>query len=471
MGSEIRKKFINASLWSGAISYFYFAFNFLCQVVFARTLTPKLIGVFALGLAIRELTGMFCSIAIPGSYIKSSGDQANFDAYISITVAVEVIQLIACFIIAGVYFFFRHNAVLAMTIILLSISQCLIFSSYVYMAVLEKKLEYKPIAVVQGIGNLLAGIIAVGIAMYFHSIFALIAKDILSAAYILFFIRKTAGMRYSFVIDKKTIYEQLSFGIKCVFYRIAEVAQYRVPEVLISTILGKAALGFFYQSRYLAYFPIKLFQPFTNSILFSYLEKHKSSLTELDKNFWWINYVISRLLLPIVVIIYLFGSFILTYLYGAKWQTAGICFSYLSIFIFSGTLFSVANNLASLIGKQMYITFAYLSSLAVFVLIVFYVHSIAGATLAFSVCTLGGLFVLHSCLTLKGHVSGQIKIFYPTVLIGAVFVASHYLRFTLFVNVCILATVFLILGFVERRYLYRLSKEIMSQYSSAKVDC
>ena len=80
----IRDKFIKASMWSGLSMYFFFSFNFICQVLFSRILSPEAIGIFAFGIAVRELIGMFV-ISMSGGYIKSDGKQADFDAFILLT--------------------------------------------------------------------------------------------------------------------------------------------------------------------------------------------------------------------------------------------------------------------------------------------------------------------------------------------------------------------------------------------------
>src|SRR5437870_2164466 len=122
----IRDKFIKASLWSGLSMYFFFVFNFTCQLFFSRLLSPAVIGLFAFGIAVREMIGMVSILAMPGGYIKSEGKQSDFDAYMLLTVCAVALQMLVSIILAFYYFIHEHNEQLATVIILLGISQCFI---------------------------------------------------------------------------------------------------------------------------------------------------------------------------------------------------------------------------------------------------------------------------------------------------------------------------------------------------------
>ena len=467
MSHHLRKKFISASLWSGAISYFYFAFNFLCQVIFARTLSPTIIGIFAFSLASRELISTFCVVGMSGGYIKSSGDQENFNAFMSLTIFACILQFIVALCIASYFAIWESSKITAISIVILSGSQFFILVSYVYMAVLEKKLEYKSIALAQGFGNLLSGLMAIIIAIYFHSIVALIMKDLFAAIYTLILVRRASKTRYTLQSGFSCLKEQFSFGIKCTFYRIAEAVQMRVPEILISSFFGKAALGFFYQGRYLAYFPIKLFQPFTNSVLFSYFATHKDSPTELDKNYWWIMYTISRCLIPITALTYLFGEPVLTFLFGSQWQIAGVCFSYLSLFIFAGTLFSISSNFANLLNKQIYVTQAYVLALVLFCSGIFFTHNIEQTALLFAVSSIFCLLYVTIRFSILGILHHQLAIFYPGILFIMLFGVAHFFQFSLLTKTGVTLFILVSIALAELNWLKKLLREIFFQLPSS----
>jgi len=461
MQTDLKERFIRASLWSGAATYLFFIFNFLCQWIFSRLLTPTDIGIFAFGCAVREIIGVVCIIAMPGGYIKSKGEQSDFDAYMMLTFVAAFAQMLISIILSLYYLFDEHNIQIAIVIILLGISQCLIILGYVYMATLEKKLEYKSIAVTQGIANLAAGFVAIFLAYYFHTIFALVTRDILSAAILLYLIYKKTKIRFYFKWNTVLLKEQFIFGVKCALARISEVSYYRIPELLISFLISKVALGYFYQARYLAYFPIKLFQPFTNSVLFSYFAHHKDEPRQLENQFWWISYIAIRLLLPLSGLIYIFGAQFLVFLYGQKWLVAGECFTYFSIFILSGVLFSIVTNMANLLGKQSYIIQAYLIALTLFLAGACRFDNVIDFAFMFSGTALVVVGFVTFRLFTQEAFANMFSLYYPIAILFSIFLISHHLQFSAWPNLELLAISLIIIYSVEYRHMSKLIKQIM----------
>ncbi len=457
--TDIKQKFLKASLWSSFAAYFFFTFNFFCQWIFSHLLSPTQFGVFAFGIAVREVIGMFCVIAMPGGYIKSAGNESDFAAYMVLTWCATAAQVLISAIVALYYVFYQHDIQIALVIILLAFSQGFILMGYVYMATLERKLEYKSISLLQGGATLFSGLIAIFLAYYFHTVLALVVRDLLGAAIVLTLLYRKTKFRLYFKCDLRLLKTQLIFGVKCAFARMAEVSYYRIPELLISFFLSKTFLGYFYQGRYLAYFPIKLFQPFTNSVLFSYLAHHKDEPLQLQNQFWWINYVVIRALLPICGVIYLFGAKLLVLLYGGKWLIAGECFSYFSIFILAGVLFMIVTNMANLLGKQSHIVQSYVIALLIFLVSIIKLHNIVDLAFIFSAAYLIAVFYVTACLLTKNIISSLLSLYYPIIAFFVAFGMCDYGQASIYIRTLVFFVLLATLYLIERKNIVRLLRQ------------
>jgi O-antigen/teichoic acid export membrane protein len=460
--SNLLKTFIKASLWSAGTTYLFFAINFIGQVFLARNLLPWQFGVYAFAFAVQEFALVFLGFSTTQGFIYTDGGQKEFNACLRLNlVAFFFFSLVG--VVGGLVLLSFYNMQYAMMFFALCISQGFLLLGAVYLAPLERALNYKVASTIRGTASSLSLFVALIIAWQTHSLWSLAIRNLLQGLFLLLMGLWVAPMRYQRGLKGTSVKTQLQFGIKTSISRGLEVLYYRFPDAIINIFLGKVALGNFYQARYLAFMPIKLTIPFTEGALFSFFTRLKKDPQKLSDYLSWINYITLRLLLPATVLILLYGKTLFIFVYGKAWTEAGNYFQFFALFALFAPLFNALQSACYSLKAQWAATCAYLLGIVLFASGVFFSTRPEYAALYFSLGFLVGYLFMLLALT-RHHI--RIKLYplfcFPTIILITSLASSlHYLPKT---TALILSLVFLIvMYFIERKKLFHLVKKIIQR--------
>src|SRR3990167_1792697 len=452
------KHFIHASFWASSTSYAFFAMNFLGQIILARLLIPADFGIYAFVLAIREITLIFLGFATNQTFIQSEGESADFNASVMIVglacVLFFIVALIGSGLLLAVY-----NWQYANMFILVCLGQVLMLLGTVYLAPLERKLNYKSAALIQGGASTLSLGAAILVAFLGMGLWSLALREVFQGLVLLLLALYYSELYFDFHVKARGIKKQVIFGMATAVSRGLEVLYYRFPDIIIQLFLGKIALGYFFQARYLAYLPIKLTTQFSEQVLFAYLTKIRENREQLTWHVYWINYVILRLLFPLVLIVYFFGEQLFDFIYGPKWIIAGEYFRYFSLFILFAAMFSCLQSACYSLGKQRFVSQSYLLAILFFAIGVITFAKGQYSALAFSIGMIIAYSYLLICLWYEGIKIAVFKLLgKPLIVFIIIWGVFHLLSLMIFIPLAIIAMI--LFYWYERKDLILLIKKI-----------
>lgn len=389
------KKFIHATLWTAINSYVFFGINFLGQIILAKTLFPRDYGLYAFSVGIVEICVMFLGFSNTAGFINSPGTIENFNACFKLNVFSSFILYfigIAGFLIGG---FITHTLSDGLFFLLLCVTQSLLLFAYVFMAPLQKSLNFKTVSLYNGICSSVSLAFGILFAKLHFSYWSLALRDFLNCLFLLLIAIKLCPLRVNSQFLKSNHQAQLSFGLKMSFSRAMELLYYRFSDILIKLTAGKFILGNFYQARAISYYPIKLLEPLTHQVLFSFFSSFKHDPALIAHRLNWINIIITRVFLPITFFVILYGKLLFVFVYGEKWALAGLYFEYFSFWMPIASLFAAFTSAAYSIGKQWIASIAYLIASSLFIIGVLLYHHLISPPLFFTIgLTVGYAFSL-----------------------------------------------------------------------------
>ena len=413
-------KLIHASLWTAGISYFFYIVNFIGQIILAKQLHPIDYGQYAFIAAIVEILGLLLSFSSTAGFINSQGRQEDFNVCFMLNVYAGSlfisIGMIGAIIVS---LFFSTNP--ALILLALCLSQALTTFGYVYIAPRQRDLEFKGVMLIQGSASLISLLLAVLSAFAGFSVWSLVLRDILNGLILLSIAYLTCKTKYDKSVSAISYSEQFSFGLRTTVSRVMELGYYRVPDILIKLVLGKAILGNFYQARVLACYPIKLIEPFTQKVLFSFFSRIKDDKSMLADRLQWFNLITLIALLPIIFVIYVFGQDIFVLIYGAKWALAGKYFQHFSFWILLAALFNCTAAICYSLKLQLWVSQGYLLSVLCFVSSLLCFQDAQYPALFFSLSLLLGYIYVCARLSARGF---NLQIFKTVVVPIAVLLLS-----------------------------------------------
>ena len=459
MEKSTTQKFVHASLWAAVNSYGFFVINFIGQILLAKLLIPEDYGLYAFLLGVVEICIMFLGFSNTSGFINSAGTQNDYDACFKLNI-ISSILLFLIGVLGCIFSFIKtHSVDDGLLFLLLCVSQGFLLFSYVFMAPLQKNLDYKKVSFYNGICSSISLLVGIIFAKCHFSYWSLGLRDLLNYVLLFYLSYRICPMQTSRKLLQSHHREQLIFNVQTSFSRAMEILYYRFSDILIKITMGKFILGNFYQARSLSYIPIKIMAPFTHQVLFSFFSSIKHDKTLITDRLNWINYIATRLFLPFVFFVILFGKTVFVFIYGAKWVLAGSYFEYFSLWMPIASLFSAALSTSYSLGKQWIGSAGFIIAALSFILgIIFFRHLCAPPVFFTIGLTLGYVFLIAQLRKIGVMLRVVDIFFWPLVILGVAILA--HLNFDFLFSIAVFLILYAALLWTERKKIWMLYQKI-----------
>jgi polysaccharide transporter, PST family len=365
------KRAFTASLWTAGTAYIFFAVNFAGQILLARLLVPHDFGIYAFALAIKDTLGLFLSFTVSMAFVHSEGAQDDFDAAWILSSALGGVYLVTGLIGGGVIFYL-YDASYAYVFGLICAGNVPALMAAVYLAPLEKRLDFKRSSLVRGLSSSLGLFSAVLMAWLGSGVWSLAGREVLSAIILFSLGYLISDLRFHGKLNQTKLKKLFQYCFKMLFSRGMETLYSRFPSVIIGALIGDKFLGNYYQARYLTGLPNMLLASFTQLVSFSLYSIVKNNSKKISEGLCWINYFIVRIMLPATMVVFLSGRELVNFIYGEKWLFAGTLLQGLSGLLFFLPLFSNVKTACYGLGRQMWVSHAYLIASLIAIISVFW---------------------------------------------------------------------------------------------------
>jgi lipopolysaccharide exporter len=326
--------------------------RFVRNVVLARLLAPDAFGLMATVMAAVAMLEAFSEVGLRQSIIQNN--RGSEDDFLNIIWWLSVIRGMIIYCIAYMAapfigeFFNRPDSTMILRTGFLAIPFNALVSPRI--TVLEKKLQFMRWVVLMQ-GSAVAGIaIAIGSAVYFQNVWALILgyisesvfKCLLSYIYCPIF----PVLKFNTVCLK----DILSFSRGMYGLPIMMLLFVQTDVIIIGRVLSMELLGLYAIARGLSEIPANFFSKIAHPILlpsFSMLQDNHSKLNNaiLDT-----TNMMATMAIPLFVFFILFSDLLLSLLYGAIYGSMAVTFSILCIYSFVYLCSSIAMSAFISIG-------------------------------------------------------------------------------------------------------------------------
>lgn len=434
---SIAKKAISGAIWMSGISYTGFAINFCVQLVLVRLLVPEDFGLFALGLSITEILFIFFSFSFSMGVIQIQDAENLLDTafYLSLLSGCAIL-IIGGIISLFISPYYPITSIIAFIILcaLQSINGC----AYIYSASMEKELQFKKNALVRGVSSNFSGAVAIYLAYLGYGVWSLIGREIITSILFLFGMRMLSSYRFERKFSKDSAIKLIVFGYKRLFLRGLEIVYHRVPLFFIGTFLGTRSLGLFSQSYYLVSLPNTILGPVHQNVGFATYSKIQTDKEKLSDALYITNYFFIRLLMPIMLILFIFPKEVLSILYGNKWIDASPIIRYFSVYAAFLTLLSNGNIFACSLGKLLEAGKSYIPGIMfifVGIIIAIYYNEVNLIALAYSVSVIINLGIIMFFLKREGLRLNFKKLFITPAIGCFLIIISYLFVINSFINI------------------------------------
>ncbi|MBM4401629.1 MAG: lipopolysaccharide biosynthesis protein [Candidatus Cloacimonetes bacterium] len=304
-------------------SYAVTAINFIAGIILARILLPSHFGVFAL--AIFYLT-VFSVLKDWGAesailYRQDKEEETTstlFFLQVALSVLAIVLALISSFLLKKIY-----DPQVVSILLVLAIFALVEALGAIPRTLLEKKIEFKTLSVLEASATFIAAAAAIFLAWQGFGVWALVVQRISLISL------KTAGFWFTsrfrpiFAIDKQILsWFFKNFGLPIFLSSLASVFLFQFDNFLIGTFVGAVFLGYYSKAFQFATLPTQLITQVISRVAFPVYAKCQDDREKLAKAFTIFLKGIWRLSLPMAVGLFVLASDIIKLLIGEKWLPA-----------------------------------------------------------------------------------------------------------------------------------------------------
>jgi len=256
---SIKKKTINASVWSLIDNLFSQGFVFLIGIVLARILSPSdygTVGVLAIFIAIAN-TFVDCGFA-NALIRKKDRTQNDLSTAFYFNFVVGVISYVLLYVISPFVANFFSMPILIVLLRVLGLR--VIFNSFslVQNALLTSKLNIKTQAIINIFTQIPVGCLAIFLAYKGMGVWTLVIQQVGSSFLKTIWLWIIAGWRPSFVFSKDSFDYLFHFGWKLVGASLLGTFFNEIYGFVVGRFLGAEELGFYSKSKQLSEHPRSL---------------------------------------------------------------------------------------------------------------------------------------------------------------------------------------------------------------------
>ena len=346
---SVARKTISGAIWLTGTQIGIMFFSFGANIVLARLLMPEDFGIYALALSLNELffilSGWSFGLAVIQAK-ESSEDFVDTGYFLSIVVGAGVVVLI---LISSLFIRKLYSTRVLSLLWIFSVLQVIVMLGDYRSALLERNMEYGKFSIVRFSSRVIPWSGAVILAWLGAGIWSFVGLHVLTALILFFGFRAVSEHRFRWRITRDAKRRLFRFGGKMFIARGLETGFYRISHLMIGTLVGTAALGYFNQAFTLSEMGHRFSWPALGQVPFAAYSRLQDDKVKLSKGYELVNYFLLRFLTPLALIFFLTGDQVIVLLYGEKWRSAG---PLLQIFAIYALTMPIFENMKALLYSQ-----------------------------------------------------------------------------------------------------------------------
>jgi O-antigen/teichoic acid export membrane protein len=355
MQEKLSEKAFHAVRWTSVNTICQVGLQFFSLFVLGRLLTPKAFGLMAMIMVVIEIVNVFARMGLSEAIIfKKDITDNEISSLYFLNISVGALLFLVVFMLSSpISLLYSEPELIPLIQILSSV---FLISSFgvIFDILLRKNLCFDKVAKVNIFSHSSAFVCMIGLAWYGAGVYALVFGQLLAnltRALLLvgIGIRNSWFPRFHFSFSDIGFY--LKFGLYRVLAMSANQFNSRVDQMLIGSMLGSVALGFYNVAFRIIYLPINQINPILTQVAFPFFSKIQDDTPRLKRNYLrYINLIMS-INAPVLAGITALAPVLIPLLLGEKWISSVPIVQALAFYVFIRSIFNATGSLMMAKGK------------------------------------------------------------------------------------------------------------------------
>lgn len=332
--ANLKHKAVSGMIWSALQKYSVFFITFLSDIILARLLSPYDFGCIGILIVFTTLAETIIDGGFGSALIqKKSPTQEDYSTIFFWNLIMSVFLYCILYFSAPFIASFFDIPLLAPVLRVQGIILFIFSINMVQWTQLKKKLDFKTIAIITIICQVVSLVVAIYMAYYGYGVWSLVAKNLIAAflASILFCI--IIRWHPLWVFSWSSFKKLFSFGFFMFMSNIVTILSTRIQDILIGKVFSASSLGYYSKAstaQHMATTSISQIVEQVTYPLYAEVQDNYSALQTMVKK---ITMTLSYVSFPLIFLLLLFAKPFFVILYSEKWL---VSVPYFQILCFAG---------------------------------------------------------------------------------------------------------------------------------------
>lgn len=400
-GLDIKSRAVNGVRWTVLTTVVTTVLQFVKLAVLGRLLEPAVFGLMALVYIVVGFAQLFSQMGLSEALIqrkKITHEQLSSLYWLNIAFGCVVFLILwACTpILAKAFGELELNQILPVT----SISFLITPFGTQFKALLQKSLHFHLLSIVQIISSMVSVVVAIVSAWLGQGVWSLVWGSLsgtITNTVMLMAYGWHKSVRPRFHFRWADIDGYLSFGLYRVGASSINFFNSRIDQLLIGTLLGTQALGYYSMAFQLVLQPIQKLNPVLTQVAFPVFSQIQDDIPRQKRGYFTLIRLLMFVNAPILLGLAGVAPLLVPLLFGAEWKAAVPLIQILSIYALIRSLGNAGGSLIMGRGRADW-TFYWNSVLLIVIAPTIYLASLSGSVIyiALSLAMLQSLlFIAH----------------------------------------------------------------------------
>lgn len=348
--ADLAARTIRGVLWSGVGQFGIQALGFLVSVVLARLLTPREYG---LATAASLITGFLASMGASGltAALVQRADVAEEDLATSFWAGLAVGSGLAVLLVAasGHAAAFFREPLIAPLLMVQAVGLLLTPLGAVHTALLQRKMDFRILAMADLSTVVGSGILAVGMAATGWGVWSLVVPGVAGTALGTVVLWRHMPWRARGGMAWGSLRALARFGLSVQTFNVLNYVRGNVDYLVLGRALGPRPLGLYYLAYNLATIPQSRLVPIVTRVLFPALSAVQDDLPRLRTGYARAVQYVSLVTFPLLTGLAILAPEFVLAVFGSRWVEATPLVRILCI---AGLLYSVGATTGSVLFSR-----------------------------------------------------------------------------------------------------------------------
>jgi len=316
----LREKAAQGVLWSIIQKWGREAISFLCLAVLMRLLGPEAFGLVALASIFMEFLDLFLDQGLSAAVVQRADlEREHLDTAFWVSVFTGILLTVGTVASSGLLATFFEQPRLAPVLNWLSIGFILHGLSSTQMAILQRELAFKSLAVRSTTAKAIGGVVGISLAYVGFGVWSLVAQKLAAGLAAIIVLWRASDWRPWFNVSRKHFRELFSFGVSVVGNNMLTQIIRHSDDLLIGYFLGPTLLGYYTVGYRLLLIIMILVTGIINTVAFPAFARLQQNPERMLRAFYNVTQYTSLLAFPVFIGLGILAPELIPALFGEKW--------------------------------------------------------------------------------------------------------------------------------------------------------